>query len=275
MNILLKFWTVILLSLLASNASHAGDVLDQINTTKTLKVATNANWPPQSFINENNELDGFDVDVAREIAKRMNVELKLVTPNWDIVTAGNWHRRWDMHIGSMTPTKKRAEVLAFPAVYYYTPAGVVVHKDSTVSSINQLNGKRIGIGYGTTYELYLQKNLTIDAKGAPAFSYLIDNPTIKTYETGTLALDDLRLGDSLRVDAVLSSIPSILDAIENGYPIKLVGKPIFYEPLAVTTDLGDPEFGSELQNIIDAMRADGTLSTLSKKWYGVDYTTTL
>ncbi len=274
MDILPKFWTVILLGLLASSAIHAGDVLDQINATKTLKVATNANWPPQSFINENNELDGFDVDVAREIAKRMKVELKLVTPNWDIVTAGNWYRRWDMHIGSMTPTKERAKVLAFPAVYYYTPAGVAVHQNSTVSSINQLDGKRVGIGYGTTYELYLQKDLTIDAKGAPAFSYLIDNPKIKTYETGTLALDDLRLGDGLRLDAVLSSIPSILDAIENGYPIKLVGKPIFYEPLAVTTDLGDLEFGSKLQNIIDAMRVDGTLSILSKKWYGVDYATT-
>jgi polar amino acid transport system substrate-binding protein len=274
MKILVKFWTGILFGLIVSSTIHAGDVLDQINATKTLKVATNANWPPQSFINENNELDGFDVDVAREIAKRMKLELKLVTPNWDIVTAGNWYGRWDMHIGSMTPTQKRAEVLAFPAVYYYTPAGVAVHQDSTVSSINQLNGKRIGIGYGTTYELYLQKDLTIDAKGAPAFSYLIDSPKIKTYETGTLALDDLRLGDGLRLEAVLSSIPSILGAIENGYPIKLVGSPIFYEPLAVTTDLGDLEFGGKLEDIIGAMRADGTLSTLSKKWYGVDYSTT-
>jgi polar amino acid transport system substrate-binding protein len=74
-----------------------------------------------------------------------------------------------------------------------------------------------------------------------------------------LKLDDLRLGDSLRVDAVLSSIPSILDAIENGYPIKLVGKPICYEPLAVTTDLGDLEFGNKLQTIVHAMRTDGTL----------------
>ena len=105
MNILVKIWTILLLGLLASNTTHAGDVLDQINATKTLKVATNANWPPQSFTNENNELDGFYVDVAREIEKRMKVKIKLVTPNWDIVTAGNWHRRWDMHIGSMTPTK--------------------------------------------------------------------------------------------------------------------------------------------------------------------------
>ena len=53
MNILVKIWTILLLGLLASNTTHAGEVLDQINATKTLKVATNANWPPQSFTNEN------------------------------------------------------------------------------------------------------------------------------------------------------------------------------------------------------------------------------
>ena len=179
-----------------------------------------------------------------------------------------------MHVGSMTPTQKRAEVLSFPAVYYYTPAGVAVHADSKLSSIAELKNKRIGIGYGTTYELYLQKNLTIDAKGAPAFTYQIDEPTIKTYETGTLALDDLRLGDGLRVDAVISSIPSILGAIESGYPLKLLGQPIFYEPLAVTIDLGDPEFGGELSRVINEMRSDGSLSKISNKWYGVDYATT-
>jgi polar amino acid transport system substrate-binding protein len=264
----------ILLGLLSWSTVQAGAVLDGIVSSNIIKIATNANWPPQSFINADNQLDGFDVDVAREIAKRLGVKIELVTPNWDIVTAGNWNRRWDMHVGSMTPTKKRAEKLSFPAVYYYTPAGVAVHKDSKVSSVADLSGKKVGIGYGTTFELYLQKNLTIDAEGAPKFSYLIDNPQIKSYETGTLALDDLRIGDGLRLDAAVSSVPAIMGAIESGYPIKLVGDPIFYEPLAVTIDLGDTEFADSLRTIIDSMRKDGTLSGFSKKWYGVDYATT-
>ena len=101
--------------------AQAGEVLDSIMAKKKLVVATDANWPPQSFINDKNEMDGFDVDVAREIAKRMGVSIEFITPSWDIITAGNWNRRWDLHVGSMTPTKKRAEMLAFPAVYYYTP----------------------------------------------------------------------------------------------------------------------------------------------------------
>ena len=241
---------------------------------KSIMVATDANWPPQSFINDKNEMDGFDVDVAKEIAKRLGVAIEFITPSWDIITAGNWNRRWDMHVGSMTPTKKRAEKLAFPAVYYYTPAAVAVHKKSSISSVSGLSGKKVGTGTGTTFELYLQKDLSIDAAGAPKFSYQINNPQIKSYETSTIALDDLRLGDGVRLDGVVSSLPVFMEAIANGYPVKVVGDPIFYEPLSITIDLGDRELNDKLKEIISWMTKDGTLSKLSKKWYGVDYATT-
>jgi len=262
-----------LIASLSLGVAQAGDVLDSIMSKKVIKVATDANWPPQSFINDENEMDGFDVDVAREIAKRLGVEIEFITPSWDIITAGNWNRRWDMHVGSMTPTKVRAEKLSFPAVYYYTPAAVGVHKNSTMTKVSDLSGKRVGTGTGTTFELYLQKDLSIDAVGAPKFSYQINNPEIKSYETSTIALDDLRLGDGVRLDGAVSSLPVFLEAIKNGYPIKVLGDPIFYEPLAVTIDLGDAELNKKLQDIIGWMQKDGTLSKLSKKWYGVDYAT--
>jgi polar amino acid transport system substrate-binding protein len=56
-------------------------------------------------------------------------------------------------------------------------------------------------------------------------------------------------------------------------PMKLVGGPVFYEPLAVAVDRGDPEFSAKIAEIVTAMHADGTLKTLSEKWYGVDYST--
>ncbi len=265
--------TVLLAGLLSVNAAYAGGVLDKIMSTKTIKIATDANWPPQSFINDQNEMDGFDVDVAREIAKRMGAEVEFITPNWDVITAGNWYGRWDMHVGSMTPTKQRAKILSFPAIYYYTPAAVAVHASSSIAALSGLNGKKVGTGTGTTFELYLQKDLTIDAEGAPTFDFKIDNAEIKSYETSVIALDDLRLGDGVRLDGVVSSLPTILEAIENGYPLKVVGSPVFYEPLAVTVDLGDSELNAKVASIVASMRADGILSTISKKWYGVDYAT--
>jgi polar amino acid transport system substrate-binding protein len=274
MKLIKSLLSVALIGLLSFSTAQAGDVLDSITAKKVIKVATDANWPPQSFINDKNEMDGFDVDVAREIANRLGVEIEFITPSWDIITAGNWNGRWDMHVGSMTPTKVRAEKLAFPAVYYYTPAAVGVHKSSKISNVADLSGKKVGTGTGTTFELYLQGDLSIDAAGAPKFDYQISNPEIKSYETSTIALDDLRLGDGVRLDGVISSLPVFLEAIENGYPIKVLGDPIFYEPLAVTIDLGDAELNNKLKEIISWMRKDGTLTKFSKKWYGVDYATT-
>jgi polar amino acid transport system substrate-binding protein len=273
MKLLKPLLGAVLVGLLSVTSANAGDVLDKIMSSKTIKVATDANWPPQSFINDENEMDGFDVDVAREIAKRLGAKVEFITPSWDIITAGNWNGRWDMHVGSMTPTKQRATKLTFPAIYYYTPAAVAAHKDSKISKISELSGKKVGTGTPTTFQQYLEKGLEIDAEGAPKFNFQIDNPTIKLYETSVIALDDLRLGDGVRLDGVVSSLPVFLNAIENGYPIKVIGDPIFYEPLAVTIDLGDSELNSKIANIVTAMRRDGVLTKLSKKWYGVDYAT--
>jgi purine catabolism regulator len=80
-----------------------------------------------------------------------------------------------------------------------------------------------------------------------------------------------RMGDGVRLDAVVSSLPSILDAQKAGYPIKQLGEPVFYEPLAVAIEHGDAELEAKVAEAVAAMQADGTLSKLSEKWYGVDY----
>lgn len=252
--------------------AQAGAVLDHVLQTKTLTVATDANWPPQSFMNSKNQLDGFDVDVAKEIGKRLGVRVTFVTPGWDIITAGHWQGRWDMDVGSMTPTKARAKVLDFPAVYYYTPAAVAVNKDAKETSLADLNGKVVGVTATSTYEAYANHDLSLDAAGAPPFKYAFKAKGVKSYANSTTAFDDLRLGDGVRLDAVISSLPSIRDAIKAGYPIRQLGAPVFYEPLAVAIEPGDKEFNDKIAALIADMKADGTLRKLSLKWYGVDYT---
>lgn len=259
---------------LAALPAQAGEVLDRVLAAKNLKVATDASWAPQSFMNDKNEMDGFDVDIAKEIGKHLGVSVEFVTPGWDIITAGNWQGRWDMHVGSMTPTKKRAEIFDFPAVYYYTPAAVAVHKDSKAETLADLDGKVVGATATSTFDAYANHDLTLDAAGAPAFTYEFKAGEVKSYANSTTAFDDLRLGDGARLDAVVSSLPSILDAEKAGYPIKQLGKPVFFEPLAVAIEHGDKELGEKIAEAVEAMKADGTLSKLSVKWYGVDYTVT-
>lgn len=251
----------------------AGETLDRVTSSGTLTMSSDPEYPPQSFLNDANEMDGFDVDVGKEIAKRLGVELKIVTPAWEVITAGGWAGRWDMSVGSMTPTASRAEVLSFPAVYYYTPASFAVHTDSSAATLADLDGKVIGTCGGCTYDAYLNKDLVIDAEGAPPFEYQVTAGEIRTYETDTNAFDDLRLGDGVRVDAVFSALPTIQEAIKNGYPMKVVGDPAFYEPLSVATDKGDAEFDAKIAEVVGAMHEDGSLTALSEKWYGVDLTT--
>jgi polar amino acid transport system substrate-binding protein len=255
-----------------ASAAGAGEVLDRVMKTKTLTMSSDPAYPPQSFLNDKNEFEGFDIDVGREIAKRLGTELKIITPAWEVITAGNWGDRWDMSVGSMTPTSERARVLDFPAIYYFTPASFAVHKDSKAQTVEDLNGKVIGVCGGCTYEAYLKKDLKIDAEGVPPFDYKVEAKEIRTYETDTNALDDLRLGDGKRLDAAMSSLTVINDAIKNGYPLRVLGDPAFYEPLAVATDKGDPEFDAKIAEIVKAMHDDGTLTKLSQKWFGADLT---
>ncbi|NOZ32650.1 MAG: transporter substrate-binding domain-containing protein, partial [Alphaproteobacteria bacterium] len=209
---------------LSASASFAGEALDRVMANGVLKVATDASWAPQSFLNDNNEMDGFDVDVAREIASRLGVEVEFVTPAWDIITAGNWRGRWDISVGSMTPTIGRAEVLSFPAVYYYTPAAIAVHADSPYQAIDDLNGEKIGATTASVFELYLQKDLEIDAEGVPSFEYQVTAGEMRSYKDSTAAMDDLRLGDGVRLNAMVGSLPAIKAAIDANYPLRILGE---------------------------------------------------
>ena len=145
-----------------------------------------------------------------------------------------------------------------------------MHKDSPFKTIADLNGKKVGAGTATTFELYLQHDLQIDAEGVPAFEYQLKAEN-KSYKDSTAAMDDLRLGDGVRLNGMVGSLPAILAAIKAKYPLRILGAPVFYEPLALAIDRGDKEFNDKLAGIVADMKSDGTLTKLSLKWYKIDY----
>jgi polar amino acid transport system substrate-binding protein len=253
-------------------AAQAGPTMDRVTKAGEMKVATNSGWPPQSFLDDNNKLVGFDVDVANEIAKRLGVKVKFETPEWNVMTGGRWHGRFDVAVGSITPTKARSQVIDFAGIYYYSPYVFVVHKDSKAASRDDLNGKKIGVETGTTSEDYINRRLEIDAPGLAPIQYTLTPGEVKTYADSMLPFDDLRLGDGVRVHAVIAPEQTAQNAIKNRYPVKILpGESAFKEPLVVVTDKGDPEWTAKLGSIIQSMKDDGTLSKLTTKWYGNDY----
>jgi polar amino acid transport system substrate-binding protein len=274
MTRMLGAMAALLLAAALAAPAGAGDVLDRVMANKKLVNALDVEYPPFSFRNSSNEMDGFDVDVAKEVAQRLGVALEQVTPGWDVITAGKWAGRWDISIGSMTATRERAQVLDFPVQYYYGEAVLLVNKDNAaVKEPEDLSGKKIGVQVSTTYEKYLQKNLQIDDAGAPPVTYRIDNPQIVFYDEEPQGIEELSLGDGTRLDGMIVGILTAEEYIKNGKPVRIVGQPVFYEPISIAVDKGDPEFAAKIKEIIEAMRADGTLKKLSEQRLGVDVTT--
>ncbi|RWK11049.1 transporter substrate-binding domain-containing protein [Mesorhizobium sp.] len=257
-------------SIALSTAANAGAVLDRVLATKTLTAAVATDWPKQSFLNDNHELDGNDIDVVKGIAKYLGVELKFVTPSWDVIVAGNWEGRWDIAMGGMTPTKARAEKFSFPAIFTHLRSVVVVHKDSKAEQLSDLDGKTVGANLNTTDEYYVRHTLKPEWLGAKPIEFKFTPGEVKTYESYTTGLADLRLGDGVRLDAFVMSDVAAKDAIKAGNPIKQLGDTLYSAPGAIATLRGDKEFDDKVAAAIKSMKDDGTLSKLAIKWYGVD-----
>jgi polar amino acid transport system substrate-binding protein len=257
-----------------SSGDAQSGLLEQVKSEGVLRVSTDPAYPPQSSLNEETgEYEGFDIDVATEIAERLGVEIQWETPSWDIITAGGWNDRWDVSVGSMTVTAERAEVLNFTAPYYYTPAGLAVQAGSDIATLDDLSGMTVGVCGACTYEFYLRRDLNIDIPGF-TFEYLVpEDIEIVTYDTDSTAIQDLEIG---RIDAAMSAVPTLQGAIDKGRDIQLLGEPVFSEPLAAALDksssLDSTSLTEEISTIIQEMHDDGTLTELSMKWYDEDLT---
>jgi polar amino acid transport system substrate-binding protein len=269
----------------------ASDKLGEIMARGTLLISTDPAYPPQSELVENAqrpantkctsdqrtsaELRGFDIEVAVEIAKRLGVEPCFTTPDWTLIVAGNWADRWDISVGSMTITPERMENLYFTQPYYTTPAAFFVHKDNTTfTQPSDLSGKKIGACTGCTYDFYIAGTLQIPGE---TMNYVVKDAVFTGYETDLNALQDLALGDGVRLDAVLTAQPTGAGVIADGLPLKQLGDPVFFEYLGAAVDKAsskDPKpFVEKVTELIQAMHADGTLLKLSQQYYKLDLTT--
>src|SRR5512141_71098 len=292
-----KLYTVLVVAITAAfllaacgaGGAASGDLLADIKSRGYILVSTDPNYAPQSFLNTEGkrpadtkcptdalttaEMQGFDADVAAEIGKRLGVETCFATPDWDAITAGNWADKWDISVGSMTITPERQKVLAFTSAYYYTPAVVAVTKDSGITSLDQLSGKALCVGASTTYDDWLNGKLNLPAENvyhqAPA------NVTVVPLDTDQECAQALQAGRKDFVGYATSG--TVVDQnIANGLAVVKVDGPVYAENLAVAIDKAHTKdiasLVSTLDGYVKAMHQDGTLSTLSKKWFQSDLT---
>ena len=250
------------------------DLLDIIRERGVMRVSTDANYAPQSYFDEQTKTwTGFDIDVAYEVGRRLGVQVEFVTPDWSAITAGNWARRWDVSIGSMTITPEREKVLDFTPPYYYTAAQFGVRSDlqDAIKGLDDLAGKTICVGEATVYEEYLNGKLNIEG-------ILVQPPAdvkVATVKTDLECIQSMQAGRK-DYDAVLTASNVLDSAIKNGAPVAVVGPAVFADRIGISIDKAakpKAKFLAALSKIVEDMHADGTLSALSKKHFnGFDLT---
>ena len=267
-------------------------LLEKIQQRGTLVVSTDPNYAPQSVLKADGkrtegtkcasdqltagELEGFDIDTAVELGKRLGVETCFATPSWDAITAGNWGNQWDISVGSMTITTARQAILSFTTPYYYTPAQFAAAADAGLASLDDLAGQAVCVGASTTYESWL--NGDMEGLGLPDSSIYAQAPagvTVVPLETDQECAQAIAAGRTDFV-AYLTSATVVDQNISQGVPVVKVGSPVYSEDLSVAVDkshtLPIDTLAAKLDEAVKAMHADGTLSKLSNTWFGEDLT---
>jgi polar amino acid transport system substrate-binding protein len=243
-----------------------GDALARLKSSGKIVVSTDPNYPPQSLLNDKNQFEGFDIDVATEIAKRLGVKAEFLATDFSAVTAGNWANRWNMSVGSVTITPERAEVLDFTQPYYFTPAQMATRPDTGITSIDGFAGKTVCVAETTTYLEWVNGTLKLPESAGDITPLPTDINCAEAWKAGR--------NDA---DGWVSASETVQDAIAKGFPVVAVGDPVFFEPLGVAFDKSVKDNDSlvkAVDDIIGKMHEDGTLTKLSEKWYdGRDLTT--
>ena len=243
----------------ASTASAASSAtlnkLDSIQKSGKLVVALEGAWQPWSYHDASDTLVGYDVEVSRAIAEKLGVEPEYVESDWDSLFAGLDAGRYDMVCNGVEVTEERAKTYAFTTPYGYIHTALAVRKDNTdITSFEDLKGKTTANSLASTY-MELAESYGATVQG------------IDTLE------ETIQLLTAGRIDATLNADVSFYDYL-NVHPdadFKLVAQTAEASHVAIPVlKSEDTAYLDALNAAIEELRADGTLKTLSEKYFGQD-----
>ena len=240
----------------ASTASSAPlNKLDSIQKSGKLVVALEGAWQPWSYHDSSDTLVGYDVEVSRAIAEKLGVEPEYVESDWDSLFAGLDAGRYDMVCNGVEVTEERAKTYDFTTPYGYIHTALAVRKDNEdIHSFEDLKGKTTANSLASTY-MELAESYGATVQG------------IDTLE------ETIQLLTAGRIDATLNADVSFYDYL-NVHPeadFKLVAQTAEASHVAIPVlKSEDTAYLDALNTAIEELRADGTLKTLSEKYFGQD-----
>ena len=217
---------------------------------KVLTMGTSADFAPFESRNTSGEVEGFDIDLAKYIAEELGYELKIEDMKFDGLIGALQAKRVDLVLSGMSATEKRAQNVDFSTQYHHSGEMFITLKDSEVTSLDQLEGKTVGVQLGTIQE-----------EGARKLQETVDFE-IKAVDNATILIQELQ---SNRIDL------AYLDkSVATGY-INEQGLAGFDDPtssspgMAVAFPKGS-ELVDEVNQVLKEMEENGKLDELKVKW---------
>ncbi len=242
----------------SDDEAGAADQLAQIQEAGEIIVAMEGDWAPWSFHDEDDNLVGFDADVARAIAGELGVEATFIEGDWDSLLAGLDSGRYDIVVNGVEYTQERAEKYDFTEPYGYIRTALIVRSDNDdITCFEDLDGKTTANSIASTY-----MDLA-ESYGAEV--------------TGVDTLDEtLQLVLSGRTDATLNAEVSYYDYMDV-HPeaeLKIVALTDEASDVVIPTRKGDDSASlrEAINEALDTLRDNGTLSEISVKYFGTDIT---
>ncbi len=271
------------------------DLIDRLLANGVIRVGIRV-WPeaefaPPAFRGFSNAaiggaLNGFEVDVARQIADGLGLELELVEAYPPVIATGDWRGEWDIAIASLPPLDKPPANAVVPMFYSepyaYIPTAIVAPAASPIQSVKQLAGRRVGAFEHTTYQRMLTPAETAPTvKGQSLGAALPDNARLIVLSNVQKAIRQMGQAEKAtgpQVDAILGPAPLFQQAItENKLPLKLFrdDKTLPPHPLAIAAvpqnGLKVERLLAEINTVLNRLRRQGTLSEIYIRWYGQDF----
>ncbi|MFP4020490.1 MAG: amino acid ABC transporter substrate-binding protein [Halanaerobium sp.] len=257
-NLFNIFVVVILALLLIGGNVMAEDSLAEIQEEGKMVVGLDDSFPPMGFRDDSGEIVGFDIDLAKEAAKRLGVEVEFKAVDWDGVILSLKNGTIDVIWNGLTITEEREESIDFTKPYLENSQSIMVQKDSDIETKDDLADKIVGIQLGSSAVSAVESEPEV----MDSFEEL------RQFSNNTEALMDLQTG---RVQAV------VLDVIVGRYymsqrpgQFKVLEEDFGGEEYGVGVRDGADSFREALNEALDEMIEDGTAAEISEKWFGED-----
>lgn len=245
----------------ASSEGTADDSLKYVMDKKVLILGLDASFPPMGYKNENDEIVGFDIDLAKEVCKRMGVELKLQPIDWDSKEMElNDAKSIDCIWNGMSYSEERAQSMTLSPSYMNNRQVVVVLAESTYNTLADLSGKTLALQSGSTAAE------AVDGKE----DFKNSLKEVIKIDDNVKAMMDLEVGGS---DAVaMDEIVARYYMTKNEGKFRVLDETLSDEQYVIGFRKGDQALCDEVVKALKNMAADGTLKTISETWFDSDIT---